>query len=108
MRWWLLKCRLRFRFSRKQKAALAGKIPMTKDLFWECLNIAYCRHDMKTYWEIWNSYPEYVDKFNEEFDREMANPNSDLRKEHDAWWANLRSKLVEEFGEEWVAKNCKD
>ena len=61
-----------------------------------------------TYWEIWNSYPEYVNEFNENFDREMANPDSDLRKEHDAWWAELKPKLVEEFGEEWVAEHCKD
>ena len=108
MQWWLLKYRLRFRFSRKQRAAIAGKIPMQKDLFWECLNIAYCRFDMKTYQEIWHSYPQYVKEFNEEYEREMSDSNSPKRKKADEDWKVLRAKLVEEFGEEWVKEHCKD
>ncbi len=52
---------------------------MTYDLFWECLNIAYCRFDMKTYKEIWHGYPQYVKEFYEEYEREMSNPNSPKR-----------------------------
>ena len=108
MEWWLLKYRLRFRFTWKQKAALAGKILMTKELFWGCLDVAYARFDMETFKNIWHSYPQYVKEFNEEYEREMSDPNSPKKKKADEDWKELRAKLVEEFGEEWVKEHCKD
>ena len=94
MEWWLLKYRLRFRFTWKQKAALAGKIPMTKELFWGCLDVAYARFDMETFKKIWHSYPQYVKEFNEEYEREMSDPNSPKRKR--------LTKIGKNFGQSWL------
>ena len=62
--------------------------------------------NMETYKKIWHSYPQYVQEFNEKFDREFADPTSELRKEHDTWWGDLKPKLIEEFGEAWVEEHC--
>lgn len=63
---------------------------------------------MDKFWDIWNRHPEFIQDSNAAFERGMADPNSELRKEHDAWWSNLRKKLVDSFGEEWVKENCKE
>lgn len=108
MKWWLLKLRLRFRLSRKQKQALNGKIPMTKELFWECLDILYKRLEMEKFWGVWHKYPHYIQEWEEKIDRDMEDPDSQLRKEYDEWWAALKPELIEAFGEEWVRENCRE
>lgn len=47
-------------FTREQKEALAGKIPMTKELFWGCLTVCRIRDDTKHFFEVWNKYPDYI------------------------------------------------
>ena len=81
---------------------------MTKELFWSCLDVFFNRHEMDKFWKLWRAYPQYIQEKNEEFDREMADQNSELRKKHDEWWADLKTRLVEAFGEDWVKENCKD
>jgi phytoene/squalene synthetase len=108
MEWGLLKRRFSVRLNRDQKKALSGKTEMTKELFWRCLDVFFKRHEMDKFWELWHAYPQYIQEKNAEFDREMADPNSELRKEHDKWWADLKPKLVEAFGEDWVKENCRD
>ena len=81
---------------------------MTKNEFWNELDKAWTLGDMTRFWEIWNTNPQFVKEWHEEFEKDMADPNSKRRKEHDIWWANLKSKLISSFGEEWVKENCKD
>lgn len=105
---WLRWHRLKHPFTLKQRLAISGKIPMTKELFWDCMAKCHERYDSETRRKIWKEHHQYIEEFNAEFEREMADPNSELRKEHDAWWADLRSRLVEDFGEDWVRENCRE
>ena len=114
LEWWVYKYRLkfgyklRFRFTRRQRQALTEKIPMTKELFWGCLDVYYLRHDMPHFWEIWNKYPQFIKEWNDEFDRDMEDPTSKRRQEHDIWWKNMRQRLIDAMGEDWVKENCKE
>ena len=54
------------------------------------------------------SQPQFFRERLAEIDAELDDPDSEIRKKHDAMWENIKPKLIEEFGEEWVAKNCKD
>ena len=108
MEWQLLKYRLRFPYSRKQKAAMAGRIPMTKELFWSCLETAYCRMDTLTIRMLMHTFHHYIQEYSNEYAKKMSDPNSSARKKADAHWAQLRQKLVETQGEEWVRENCID
>jgi len=108
MEWQLLKYRLYYPFSRKQKAAMAGRVPMTKDLFWSCLDTAYCRLDTKNLKMLLRTYPQYMQEYREAAEREMADPNSPRRKKDEEEWARLRARLVEYYGEEYVRENFAD
>jgi chorismate mutase len=79
-----------------------------RELYWIELERLYCGHDVGKFREHLRSRPEFFRERLAKIDAELDDPNSELRKQHDAWWAELKPKLVEEFGEEWVAKNCKD
>ena len=99
MQWQFLKYKLKYRFTRQQKKALAGKIPMTEDLFWGCLDIYYLRLEMENFWKVWNAHPEYVRRWQADIDEKMADPNSEIRKEADRWKARITSileKVMEE------------
>lgn len=108
MQWFMIKAKLRNRLNKHQKRALEGKEEMTEEMFWSCLDVFFNRYEMERFWELWHKYPEYVNAHDERFERDMADPNSKLRKEHDAWWANMKPKLIEYFGEDWVKEHCKD
>ena len=103
MKYLLLKYRLKSRFSRKQKAAIAGKIPMTKELFRSCLDVAHSRLDREVFREIWSTYPQYAQEFREACKREISCSDSSDRA-----WTVLRSKLAKEFGEDWVRMHFRD
>lgn len=75
---------------------------MTKELFWSCVDTLYQRHEKERFWEIWNKYPEYVRAWYEAYEKDMADPNSHRRKEADAWWTDMKTKLEIAFGEDWV------
>lgn len=47
-------------FNDQQKAAMAGQIEMTYDLFWECLEVCFNSDNMEKYFEIWGRYPEHI------------------------------------------------
>lgn len=94
MKWWRIERRVACRLNGKQKKALKGGIPMTKELFWDCLSILWARQEMPRFWQLWNRYPEYVQQFKDAFRATMADPDTDLRKKHDEWWANLEPKLA--------------
>lgn len=114
-RWYLsqedemqLNSRLKYKFTPEQKAAVAGKIPMTKSLFWDCLNTCWERFEENKFWELWNAYPEHVEAFLEQIEAERRDPNSLLHKKEEQEWKILREKLVQAFGEDWVTKHCKE
>jgi len=44
-------------FSDEQRAALDGRIEMTYDLFWECLQVCFDNDNMRMYRRIWGDYP---------------------------------------------------
>lgn len=107
MEWWLLRRRLRFRLNRTQKKALSGEIPMTKELFWSCVDILFQRHEREKFWEVWEQYPEYVRQWYDAYEKRMADPHSPQRREADARWADMKNKLIRAFGEDWVNKNLR-
>ena len=86
---------------------MAGKIPMTKELFWNCLNICNIRFDIQKFDELWNKYPEYVKAFQDEYEKEFSDLNSPKRIKADLEWKQLKEKLIEKLGEDWVSKHCK-
>lgn len=81
---------------------------MTKDEFWQALDNAWSEGDMKRFWDIWNGNPKIVDEWNAEFEKNMADPNSELRKKHDLWWSNMKPKIIAYYGEEWAKEHIKD
>ena len=98
---------IRYRYTRKQKQAMLGQIPMTEGLYWECFNTAWCRCDNLTLRELLNKFPQFMIKKYEEIDRRLAdNPN--LLAEEEQYWKDLRSRMVEEFGEEFVKEHYKE
>ena len=80
----------------------------TQELWEAHLSACVQAGDVQQFNKLWNDHPYFAKQMMEEFDRQMDDPKSDLRKEHDRWWADLKSKLIEAFGEEWVKENCKD
>ena len=89
-------------FTDQQKAAMTGKIEMTYDLFWECLEVCFHGDNMDKYFEIWNQHPEHIQELKRRANQE---PN---RSRAQASWEKLKARLVEELGEDWVAENCVD
>ena len=81
---------------------------MTKDQFWTELDNYWVKGDMEQFWKLWHAYPEYVNEHLDEIDRQLEDPSSDLYKEHQKWWADMRPRLVDYMGEDWVKANCKD
>ena len=81
---------------------------MTKELFISCIDTLFQRHDRDQFWEVWNQYPEYVQELYYNLEKDVADPNSQQRKESDIWWTAIKSQLVKELGENWVQENCVD
>jgi hypothetical protein len=94
---------IRFRYSREQRKAMSGKIPMTEELFWGCMNVTYCRHDGKLQW-LMKTYPQYMKKFHEEYERERRE-NPELLVKEEQEWQELRQRLVDDFGEDYVREH---
>ena len=46
-------------FTDEHRAALDGRIEMTYDLFWECLQVCFDNDNMGMYRNIWEAYLEY-------------------------------------------------
>ena len=81
---------------------------MSKEEFWAELDKHWIAGNMEQFWKLWHSYPEYVKEKFDSIDAELNDPESKLRKEHDIWWANLRSRLVDGLGEYCVKQHCKN
>lgn len=79
-----------------------------RELYWLEFDRLYCSHDVGKFREHLQSQPQFFRERLAEIDAELDDPDSEIRKKHDAMWENIKPKLIEEFGEEWVAKNCKD
>lgn len=105
MEWWLFKCRIKCRLNKTQRKALSGELPMTESLFWECLYVFYSRFEMDKYHALWSKYPAYVKKWQEKFEAEYADPNSELHKREDPHWNTPQAKLTDILGDEWVREN---
>lgn len=103
MEWCTIRARLQNRMTKEQKAALTGKIPMTKEKFLECLIMCWKRQDMKMFWKVWNKYPDCVKAFHAEFEQNMSDRNP---QEVEAWLTTVKPKLTVYFGEEWIKENC--
>lgn len=99
--------KIRFRYTREQKLALEKKIPMTEELFWGCLNVCYARCDTLQLRELLHTYPQYMKKFSEDYEKEL-NDNPELRAKEERDWKELRASLVEDFGEEYVREHFTD
>ena len=104
---WKIHNNLRYRYNKRQRQAMTGQIPMTEELFWECFNVAWCRCHTTEFNELLEKYPQYVRKKFDELEREREN-NPQLAEQEEQYWLELRSRLVEAFGEEFVAENYKD
>ena len=44
-------------FADEHRAALDGRIEMTYDLFWQCLQVCFDNDNMRMYRRIWDAYP---------------------------------------------------
>lgn len=82
-------------------------VMMTKEMFWECMDLCYSEGNMKKFWELWNEYPQYIQEIKDRYDIEMANPNSELRKREEKWFEETKARIAAELGEEWVKEHCK-
>ena len=104
---WDISKKLRFRYSRKQKQAMKKKIPMTEELFWECVEVSYKRMNNLELRYLLKTFPEYMKKFSEDYERERLK-NPELRAREEEEWAELRESLVADFGEEYVKEHFTD
>lgn len=107
MELWEIKNRLRFRYTREQRKALKLKIPMTEELFWGCLNVAYCRHDSIALRWLLKTFPQYMRKYHEDYERRLQEDEV-FRAEQEAESRRLKALCLSEFGEEWVKENWRD
>jgi len=99
--------KLRFRYTREQKKAMSGKIPMTEELFWGCMNVTHCRLDnVKLRWLL-KTYPQFMKKFSDDYDRRYRD-DPVFREEQDKEWQRVRSLLVDDFGEDYVREHFTD
>ena len=104
MDFWQLKRNLRFRYTREQKKAMTGKIPMTEELFWGCMNTCYCRLDNLQLRWLMKTFPEYMKKFHDDYERRLEEDEA-FREEQKKESQRLKQMCLEEFGEEWVKEN---
>lgn len=98
---WRLNRNIHFRYTREQKKAMSGKIPMTEELFWGCINVCYGRLDHAKLRWLLKTYPEWMRKFSEDYERELS-INPDLQAEEERERERVRGLLVEDYGEELV------
>jgi hypothetical protein len=101
---WQIKRYIRFRYTREQRKAMAGKIPMTYDLFWGCMDICHCRLDRKTLRQLMNTYPQFMREQKERYEERLRTDKA-FREEQEAESRRLKQLCLEEFGEEWVKEN---
>lgn len=99
--------KIRFRYTREQKKAMSGKIPMTEELFWGCMNVTFCRYDNLQLRWLMNTFPEYMRKFSEDYERERRE-NPELRAKEEQEWQELRQRLVDDFGEDYIREHFTD
>ena len=108
---WIFRVRIwykiKYHFNHKQRMAMAGKIPMEKDVFWSCLDVFYLRHDMRNFRALWGKYPHFVREKFGQFEADLADPTSKIHLEYEAKWAELKAQLEEDFGADWVRENFK-
>lgn len=98
---------LRYRYTRKQRQAMTGQIPMTRELFWECFNVAWCRYDNLQLRELVNTFPHFMKEKYDEIGKRLED-NPQLLEQEEQYWKQLRSRMVDEFGEEFVKEHYKD
>lgn len=83
-------------FTEQQKAALEGRIEMTYDLFWECLQVCFDADNMDRYFEIWDSHPEHIEELKR---RSQEEPNKSAAQ---ASWERFKTRMREEYGEDFI------
>ena len=81
---------------------------MSKEEFWAELDQHWVKGDMEQFWKLSHAYPEFVSERLNEIDHQLNDPTSELYKQHQEWWADMRPRLVDYMGEDWVKANCKD
>lgn len=81
---------------------------MTREIWEHCVWVCYQDGDALQLRKLLAEYPEYVHEWNKEYEDELNAPGSKLRQKEEAYWARLKPMLIEEFGETWVAENCKN
>lgn len=81
---------------------------MTQEIWEHCVWVCYQDGDVLQLRKLLAEHPEYVHEWNRQYEDELNSPGSKLKQKEEDYWARLKPKLIEEFGEAWVAKNCKD
>lgn len=107
MEWWQIKRYVRFRYTREQRKAMAGKTEMTYDLFWGCINVCYSRSDRKTLRCLLDTYPQFMRQFHDNYKRRLVE-DSEFRVEQERESQRIKNLCLKEFGERWVKENWKD
>ena len=104
---WKLALRLKYRYTKEQKKVFAGKLEMTEDRFWSCLNTAWGRQDHKRYHWLISTYPQYVKQQQAEYNRRFEE-DADFRAAEEAKAERVKGILRAEMGEEWVKEHWRD
>lgn len=99
--------KIRFRYTKEQKQALSGQIPMTEELFWGCLDVCYGRSDSLQLRQLLQNHPEYMRKYLADCERERSE-HPELRAAEEQEWLELKQRLIDEFGEEYVGEHFRD
>lgn len=81
-----------------------GKITMTEDLFWGCMNVCWCRFDRIGMRWLMMKFPQFMKKFHEDYEKRLQE-DAEFRAEQEAESQRLKALCLEEFGEEWVNAN---
>ena len=101
---WQIKRNLCFPYTREQRKAMAGKIEMTSEIFWGCVDVCYCRCDnIKLRW-LMKTYPQYMREFHEDYERRLKE-DPEFRVKQEAESRRSKELCRKEFGEEWLKEH---
>ena len=83
-------------------------VMMTQEMWKHCVEACLEDGDLLQLKKLLADHPEQIQEWKMRYEAEYNDPNSNLRQQEEARWSRLKPKLIEEFGESWVAENCKD
>lgn len=107
MDFWKLMFAIRYPYTREQRLAMKLRIPMTKDLFWECIYKSLLRTDRVALRWLSTTFPQYLHESVAEYERKLRE-DPEFRKQEEEQWKLLLESVQAAFAEEDVLERIID